>query len=92
MATGSTLDDVEDLGHDLRKLRRRCEQRGLTLSHPRADFNFDMIAPVHRQHLLRYSRSGGVALPGEVEFNDFVSTVLADIRPAMLIAEKQAFR
>jgi hypothetical protein len=91
MATGSILDDVEYRGHDLKKLRRRCEQRGLTLNHPRADLNLDMIAPVHKQNLLRYASPGGIEMPGGIEFDDFVSSVLADIRPAMRIVEEQAF-
>jgi hypothetical protein len=86
VATGSTLDAV--VGHDLKRLRNRCRERGLTLSHPRANLVLDMIGPVHKKHLLRYKRPGGVTMPNDIEFNDFVSRVLGDIWPTIHIAEK----
>jgi hypothetical protein len=87
MATGSTLDDV--VGHDLKRLRNRCRERGLTLSHPRAKLVLDMIGPVHKKHLLRYKRPGSVIMPNNIEFEDFVSSVVADIWPTIHIAERR---
>jgi hypothetical protein len=89
LATGSTLDDVEHLGHDLKKLRNRCRERGLTLSHPRANQILNMIAPVHKKHLLRYKRPGSITMPNDIEFNEFVSSLFVDIWPTIHIAEKQ---
>jgi hypothetical protein len=89
MATGSTLDQVEDLRHDLKKLSNRCRRSGLVLKHPRAKQVLNMIAPVHKQHLLRYKEPGGVMMPSDIEFNEFVSSLLEDIWPAIHSAEKQ---
>jgi hypothetical protein len=85
LATGSTLDDVEEIGHDLKELNRRC---GLTLSHPRADQNLSLIAPVHREHSLRYTRPGGITMPNDIEFNEFSLSVIEDIRPSVRAAEQ----
>ena len=86
VATGSTLDDV--VNHDLKRLRNRCRERGLTLSHPRAKLVLDMIGPVHKRHLLRYKRPGSVTMPNDIEFDGFVSSVVADIWPTIRIAEQ----
>ena len=63
LATGSSIEDVEDLRHDLKKISNLCSQRGLVQSHARAETVLDMITPVHKQHLLRYKEPGGVMMP-----------------------------
>jgi hypothetical protein len=87
LATGSTLDDVEEIGHDLKKLNRLCGQRGLILSHPSACQNLAWIAPAHKEHSLRYARPGGITMPGDIEFNQFSLSVIKDVTPAVREAE-----
>jgi hypothetical protein len=87
LATGSSIEDVEDLRHDLKIISNLCSQRGLVQSHARAETVLDMIAPVHKQHLLRYKEPGGVMMPNDTEFNEFLSSLLADIWPTVHKAE-----
>ena len=90
MAKGDTLDELEEIRHDLEKLVRRCRHQGLTLSHPRADQNLAWIAPAHKEHSLRYARPGCITMPGDIEFNEFSSSVIEDVRPAVRDAEQAA--
>lgn len=90
LAKGDTLDELEEIRHDLEKLVRRCRHQGLTLSHPRADQNLAWIAPAHKEHSLRYARPGCITMPGDIEFNEFSSSVIEDVRPAVRDAEQAA--
>jgi hypothetical protein len=76
LAKGENPDQVKKIGHDLLRLFTECRDQGLVLTHPRADWIINLIAPVHLDHRLRYIKSGETTLPNFDELNDFCEELI----------------
>jgi hypothetical protein len=89
LAKGEDPDKVRKIWHDLLTLFAQCREHGMTLAHPRADWIIDLIAPVHKDHRLRYITGGETELPSFAELDDFCTELIGHVSRLLREIEKR---
>jgi hypothetical protein len=89
LAKGEDIGKVTKIRHDLLKIFDECRSHGLTLAHPRADWIIGLIAPVHKDHRLRYITGGETELPNFAELDGFCEELIRHVGRLLHEIEKR---